>query len=69
MAYVWKDKLLLNQELVRLGYALFVGLLPNHKYDQDLEHSQQWARIMGLGIWDNEKPMRLTPSEFRHLNR
>ncbi|MDF2387935.1 thermonuclease family protein [Nostoc ellipsosporum NOK] len=69
LAYVWKDKKLLNEQIVKQGYALFVGRSPNHKYDQRLERAQQWARIMGQGIWNSEKPMRITPSEFRRLNR
>jgi micrococcal nuclease len=69
LAYVWKDKVLLNEQLVKEGQALFVGRSPNHKYDQRLERAQQWARLMGLGIWNPEKPMRLTPAEFRRQNR
>lgn len=69
LAYVWKDKNLLNEQLVKQGYALFVGRSPNHKYDQRLERAQQWARIMGEGIWNPENPMRQTPAEFRFLNR
>ncbi|BAY33719.1 nuclease [Nostoc carneum NIES-2107] len=69
VAYVWKDKLLLNEEIVKKGYALFVPRSPNHKYDQRLERAQQWARIMGQGIWQPEKPMRLTPAEFRRQYR
>ncbi|BAZ66412.1 MAG: thermonuclease family protein [Pelatocladus maniniholoensis HA4357-MV3] len=69
LAYVWQDQVLLNEELVKQGQALFVGRSPNHKYDQRLERAQQWARIMGLGIWNPEKPMRSTPAEFRRLNR
>jgi micrococcal nuclease len=69
LAYVWKDKLLLNEEVIKQGYALFVGRSPNHKYDQRLERAQQWARIMGKGIWNTDKPMRITPGEFRRLYR
>ncbi|HLO84332.1 MAG TPA: thermonuclease family protein [Nostocaceae cyanobacterium] len=69
LAYVWKDKQLLNEEVVKQGYALFVARSPNHKYDDRLEKSQQWARIMGQGIWNPEKPMRLTPADFRRLYR
>ncbi len=68
LAYVWKDKLLLNEEVVKQGYALFVARSPNHKYNQRLEHAQQWARIMGKGIWNTDKPMRVTPGEFRRLS-
>jgi micrococcal nuclease len=69
LAYVWKDHQLLNEQIVKQGYALFVGRSPNHKYDQRLERAQQWARIMGEGIWNPENPMRQTPAEFRFLNR
>ena len=69
LAYVWKDKQLLYEEVVKQGYALFVARSPNHKYDDRLEKSQQWARIMGQGIWNPEKPMRLTPADFRRLYR
>ncbi|WP_256871761.1 thermonuclease family protein [Nostoc sp. TCL26-01] len=69
LAYVWKDGELLNEQVVKQGYALFVERSPNHKYDQRLERAQQWARIMGQGIWNPEKPMRQTPAEFRRLNR
>ena len=69
LAYVWKDMVLLNEQLVKNGYALFVARSPNHKYDQRLERAQQWARLMGQGIWNPESPMRLTPAEFRRQNR
>jgi micrococcal nuclease len=69
LAYVLKDKVLLNEELVKQGYVLFVGRSPNHKYDQRLDRAQQLARLMGQGIWKPEKPMRLTPNEFRRQNR
>ncbi|PHM09887.1 thermonuclease family protein [Nostoc sp. 'Peltigera malacea cyanobiont' DB3992] len=68
LAYVWKNKVLLNEELVKQGNAMFVGRSPNHKYDLRLERAQQWARLMGQGIWNSEKPMRLTPGEFRRQN-
>ncbi|WP_442938740.1 thermonuclease family protein [Nostoc sp.] len=68
LAYVWKNKVLLNEELVKQGNAMFVERSSNHKYDQRLERAQQWARLMGLGIWNPEKPMHLTPAEFRRQN-
>ncbi|MBD2776896.1 thermonuclease family protein [Iningainema tapete] len=69
LAYVWKDGVLLNEQLVKNGDALFVSRSPNHKYDLRLERAQQWARIMGLGIWNPDKPMRLSPAEFRRQYR
>jgi micrococcal nuclease len=69
LAYGWKEKVLLNEQLVKQGNALFAARSPNHKYDRRLERAQQWARLMGQGIWNPEKPMRLTPAEFRRQNR
>ena len=69
LAYVWKDKVLLNEQLVKQGNVLFVARSPNHKYDQLLDRAQQWARLTEQGIWNPEKPMRLTPAEFRRQNR
>ncbi|MFO5474208.1 MAG: thermonuclease family protein, partial [Dolichospermum sp.] len=69
LAYVWKDQLLLNEEIIKQGYALFVARSPNYKYNQRLEHAQQWARIMGKGIWNPDQPMRITPGEYRRLYR
>lgn len=65
LAYVWQDGVLLNQKLVKEGWALFVPRSPNQKYDQRLERAQEWARLMGQGIWNPSQPMRLTPADFR----
>ena len=69
LAYVWQDEVLLNEQLVKEGHALFVPRSPNHKYDLRLERAQQFARLMGKGIWNPDKPMRLTPTEFRQIYR
>jgi len=36
------------------------------QYSQRLNYAQEYARLMGYGIWNPEKPMRLTPTEFRN---
>ncbi len=69
LAYVWKNGDLLNEKLVQQGYALFVPRSPNYKYDKRLERAQEWARLMGQGIWNPDKPLRQTPAEFRRQNR
>lgn len=69
LAYAWKDGVLLNEQLVAEGYALFVPRSPNNKYDQRLNYAQEYARVMERGIWNRNKPMRLTPAEFRRQNR
>ncbi|MBE9211454.1 thermonuclease family protein [Plectonema cf. radiosum LEGE 06105] len=69
LAYVWKDKTLINELLVKEGHALFEARSPNHKYDLRLEQAQHWSRLMGEGIWNPKDPMRLSPSEFRRVFR
>lgn len=69
LAYVWQNQLLLNEQMVKVGWALFEPRSPNQKYDQRLERAQEQARLMGQGIWNHEQPMRLTPSEFRRQHR
>lgn len=69
LAYVWQDGVLLNEKILAEGYGLFLSRSLNHKYDRRLERAQEYARVMGLGIWNPEKPMRLTPREFRNQYR
>lgn len=65
LAYVWNEELLLNEQLVREGYVFATSSTSNNKYHQRLLYAQEYARLMGLGIWDTLTPMRLTPQEFR----
>lgn len=64
-AYVWHDKVLLNELLVAQGYGLAVSRNPNYRYTQQLNRAQESARLMGRGIWNPKQPMRFTPAEFR----
>ena len=66
LAYVWIDGHLVNEQLVAQGYVLAD---PDWgKYSQRLTRAQEYARIMEYGIWNPERPMRLTPKEFRNSN-
>ncbi len=69
LAYVWKDGVLLNEQLVKEGYVLVVSLTPNKKYHSRLVRAQEYARLMGKGIWNPDNPMRLTPTEFQRQNQ
>jgi micrococcal nuclease len=68
LAYVWYDGVLLNEQLVAEGYVLAAPRSPNKKYDSRLARAQEYARIMGYGIWNPNQPMRMTPAEFRRQN-
>lgn len=65
LGYIWHDGELINEELVKEGYVLAQQWFPNTQYSQRLQYAEQRARTLGLGIWNLENPMRLTPSEFR----
>lgn len=64
LAHVWHDGILVSEQLVKEG-AVLAELEYPHKYSQRLQHAQEYARLMGYGIWNPEQPMRLTPAEFR----
>jgi micrococcal nuclease len=67
LAYVWHNNVLVNEQLVKEGYVLAAPRSPNNKYDTRIARAQEYARIMGYGIWNPSQPMRLTPAEFRRL--
>lgn len=69
LGYIWASDSLINEEMVKRGYALAKPRSPNTKYDERLANAQAWARIMGVGIWDPEQPMGITPTEFRRVSR
>ncbi|MBD1997859.1 thermonuclease family protein [Leptolyngbya sp. FACHB-541] len=62
--YVWLNDLLVNQQLVEDGLALAVGP-PHPKYGDRLTRAQEKARLLGVGIWNPQQPMRQLPCEFR----
>lgn len=75
--YLWKDGRLLNEQLLKDGYVLASMRTPSSttvstsatKYRERLIRGSQYARLMGLGIWNSERPMRMSPSEFRKEER
>jgi micrococcal nuclease len=69
-AYVWQDGKLVNEQMVKMGYALATRYsggegFHNKDYQQKLVYAQDYARIMGYGIWNPDQPMQMTPAEFR----
>jgi micrococcal nuclease len=65
LAYVWLENRLINTQLIEEGYVLSDPLPPNVKYQQEFELGQRKARLLEVGIWDTQNPMRLSPKEFR----
>jgi len=68
LAYVWLGGKLINEYMVEEGLALAEPYFPNSKYMERLTNAQERARLMGLGIWDPNQPMRQTPGQFRSQN-
>ena len=51
LRYVWRDDIMVNAELVRLGCAYSYSLVPNVKYRQLFLQSEREARELCRGLW------------------
>jgi micrococcal nuclease len=51
LAYVWVGDVMINAELVRLGYAQVMTVPPNVRYQQLFLKLQREAREAGRGLW------------------
>ncbi len=65
LAYVWRDETLVNEYLIAQGQALAATREPNTRYSQRFEQAQDYARLLGHGLWHPDRPLRQTPAEFR----
>lgn len=53
LAYVWTGSRMVNEVLVREGWAMLYTLPPNVKYADRLERAQKAARAAGAGLWES----------------
>jgi micrococcal nuclease len=67
LGHLWQDQTLISQELLKSGCVLVNDRDP-HSYSKLLMESQEYARLMGYGIWNPKLAMRYTPSQFRSMN-
>jgi micrococcal nuclease len=51
LAYVWVGDVMVNAELVRLGYAQVMTIPPNVRYQEMFVKLQREAREAGRGLW------------------
>ncbi|MEE3717564.1 thermonuclease family protein [Tumidithrix elongata RA019] len=65
LAYLWKGDRLINAQLVEEGLVLADSVSPNVKYEAELSRAQSKARLLEVGIWDPQNPLRMSPREFR----
>lgn len=66
--HIWQEETLISEELVKEGCVLANDRYA-HQYSKLLMESQEYARLMGYGIWNPELAMRYTPSQFRSKNK
>ncbi|MBE9223451.1 thermonuclease family protein [Cyanobacterium stanieri LEGE 03274] len=51
-AYVWLNDLFINRMMIEEGRAIVNLTYTDGKYDDILINAQQYARIMGKGLWE-----------------
>ena len=64
LAYVWSGATLVNEAMLRDGWAVIYTVPPNVKYADRLARAQKEARAEGAGLW-NQQGFACIPSEFR----
>ena len=52
LRYVWVDKMMINDYLVKNGYAQAVSYPPDIKYQDQFLESQRDAKVNNKGFWD-----------------
>ncbi len=65
LAYVWAGDVLVNEAMVRGGWAMLFTWPPNVKYAKRLERAQKSARQARAGLW-RENGFACAPAEWRH---
>lgn len=61
-AHVWQNDILMSEQLAKEGYVIANTQYP-HQYSDRIFHAQEYARILGYGIWNSE--VRGQESEVR----
>jgi micrococcal nuclease len=64
LAYVWSGPTLVNEAMVRDGWAVLYTIPPNVKYAERLGRAQKEARARGAGLW-SQNGFNCLPSDFR----
>jgi micrococcal nuclease len=64
LAYVWVDSTLVNEAMVRDGWAVLYTVPPNVKYAERLGRAQNEARAGRAGLWA-QNGFACLPKDFR----
>lgn len=68
LAYLWtKDMKMINEEMVKSGYAFLYTIPPNVRYVERLKRAQEVVSSKGIGIW-SEKGLNERPSDYRKIH-
>lgn len=51
LRYVWIDNEMINEKLIRLGYAKLETVPPDVKYSERLIKAEKDARVKNIGLW------------------
>lgn len=58
LAYVWRDDLFVNAELLRTGHAVRLTIPPNVRHAERFRRLEAEAREAGRGLWASWPPIR-----------
>jgi len=64
LAYAWTDTTLVNEAMLRGGWAVLFTVPPNVKYADRFGRAQNEARARGTGLWA-ERGFDCVPADFR----
>ena len=67
LAYVWAGDILVNEAMVREGWAFLYTVPPNVRHEERLREAQRAAREARAGLWAGDGDACL-PSDFRRGN-
>jgi micrococcal nuclease len=59
--YLWHNNVLVNEQLVREGQGLAATQYVLPKYERQFVRAQAYARLMAVGIWSHDAPLRSNP--------
>ncbi len=54
LAYVWRDSILVNWEMLRAGWAVLLTYPPNVRYVEAFQEAQRAAREERRGLWETD---------------
>ena len=69
LAWVWADDILVQKELVEIGYAKVAYLYSEYKYDDELKEFENYAKENKLNIWALNKEIKNDEKKKKKVNK